>query len=62
MSETQGTVSMMQLLDSTAGHLCPDCGCLMTEVERLRENGFTFVWFECRQPYCNGQWLEKIAG
>lgn len=47
----------------TAGsHPCPVCRGEMTEAERVQENGFVFVWYECRQPGCDGQWLEKKAG
>jgi hypothetical protein len=38
---------------------CPECGAPMTEVERVRENGFFFIWYECSRQNCNGQWLER---
>jgi hypothetical protein len=41
------------------GHICPECGVKMEEAERVSENGFIFVWYECSRPGCNGQWLEK---
>lgn len=40
---------------------CPGCGGAMAEVERVNENGFLFVWYECMQADCGGQWLEKKA-
>lgn len=42
--------------------LCPECGSKMTESERVRENGTTFVWFRCSDNNCNGQWLQKMPG
>ncbi len=41
------------------GHNCPECGAKMTEVDRASENGFIFIWYECSQAGCGGQWLEK---
>ena len=61
MLEVQCIASLKQLLNDAARHLCPECGCPMTEVERANENGYTFVWYECGQSNCNGQWLEKMA-
>ena len=40
-------------------HLCPQCRGEMAEVDRVNENGFSFVWYECTRPDCDGQWLEK---
>jgi ssDNA-binding Zn-finger/Zn-ribbon topoisomerase 1 len=39
---------------------CPECRNQMKETERREENGAVFVWFECSQPNCKGQWLQKI--
>jgi hypothetical protein len=39
--------------------LCPKCGALMLESERLTEDGSTFVWYECSKGDCDGQWLTK---
>lgn len=61
MPEVQILTGTSQLNEGTAIQHCPDCGCLMTEVERVTESGYTFVWYECRQDNCNGQWLEKLA-
>jgi predicted RNA-binding Zn-ribbon protein involved in translation (DUF1610 family) len=41
------------------GHNCPECGAKMTEAERVSENGFLFIWYECSRAGCGGQWLEK---
>jgi hypothetical protein len=42
-------------------HLCPQCHGEMAEVERVNENGFSFIWYECMRVDCDGQWLEKKA-
>ncbi len=39
--------------------LCPACGAVMLEVDRLREGNHIFVWFECSQKDCGGQWLQR---
>jgi hypothetical protein len=39
--------------------LCPACGSVMSEVDRLKEGGHIFVWFECGRDNCGGQWLQK---
>ena len=39
--------------------LCPACGSVMSEVDRLKEGGHIFVWFECTKENCGGQWLQK---
>lgn len=41
--------------------MCPDCKGTMTEVDRVVENGFLFVWYECTKDGCDGQWLEKTS-
>jgi hypothetical protein len=43
----------------TNERLCPGCGGAMAEVERVNENGFLFIWYECTLADCDGQWLEK---
>lgn len=39
--------------------LCPLCGTLMFESDRLAENNCMFVWYECGSNNCVGQWLDK---
>lgn len=39
---------------------CPECGTHMKEVDRCRENGALFVWYQCSRNDCDGQWLQKI--
>ncbi len=40
---------------------CPECGAQMFEVDRCRENGVVFIWYECGEKDCLGQWLRKIS-
>lgn len=39
--------------------LCPECGAVMNEVDRLKEGLYTFIWLECSKSNCDGQWLQK---
>ena len=39
--------------------LCPVCGELMKEVDRMKEGLHFFVWFKCAVEKCDGQWLQK---
>jgi hypothetical protein len=39
--------------------LCPVCGEVMKEVDRIKEGLHFFVWFKCGTEHCNGQWLQK---
>ena len=41
-------------------HLCPECKSIMSEVDRVTEHGVSFIWYECTQEGCNGQWLDKM--
>ncbi len=38
---------------------CPQCGSRMKEIERVTENDSIFVWYECENANCDGQWLQK---
>ncbi len=38
---------------------CPDCGTMMSEVERVIENNIVYVWYECTRTDCDGQWLQR---
>lgn len=40
---------------------CSECGSAMTEVDRVNEDGFTFIWYRCLRVGCKEQWLEKRA-
>jgi predicted RNA-binding Zn-ribbon protein involved in translation (DUF1610 family) len=39
---------------------CPECGKKMEEIDRCRENRALFIWYECSQNDCSGQWLRKM--
>jgi hypothetical protein len=39
--------------------LCPQCGTPMAETFRSMEKNFIYIWYDCPEPYCGGQWLEK---
>ena len=39
--------------------LCPECGAVMNEVDRLTEGGCIYIWFVCSKSVCDGQWLQK---
>lgn len=47
--------------ETTSHPLCPTCGNFMAEADSVRENGFSFIWYECPDANCGGQWLEKKA-
>ena len=59
----EGTTKLLTSGYSKAAkkHLCPQCGSVMSEAERINEDGFSFVWYECTRADCDGQWLEKRA-
>ena len=52
------TAEFRQALNS---QFCPECGARMTEVDRCRENGVLFVWYDCIRKDCDGQWLQKTS-
>lgn len=39
---------------------CPQCGQPMKEVDRVNENGSTYVWYDCQSSDCMGSLLRKI--
>ncbi len=39
--------------------LCPMCGAVMNEMDRLQEGLYTFIWLECSKSDCDGQWLQR---
>jgi hypothetical protein len=39
---------------------CPECGGSMSEVNRCNEGQAVFIWLNCSNNGCDGQWLEKI--
>jgi hypothetical protein len=59
--ETENNAGLLSITMRAQDHqLCPECGGKMTELERVCENGTTFVWFRCGDKNCSGQWLQKI--
>jgi hypothetical protein len=59
MKMTELKVPVIPSIRQDPGPLCPACGGVMTETDRLTENGTTYIWFACRQRECDGQWLDK---
>lgn len=51
----------MRYFEKANKHICPECGGPMSEVERVNEDGFTFIWYKCVRVNCAEQWLEKRA-
>ena len=39
--------------------LCPQCGAVMTEKDRLIEGPNIYIWLECGKNDCDGQWMQK---
>ena len=54
-------VGVIEKGHSRTEHICSECGSAMTEVDRVNENGFTFIWYRCVRIGCKEQWLEKRA-
>jgi hypothetical protein len=57
--ETVAVAVRKQSFEVMNKHMCPNCRGAMVEVDRIRENGYSFIWYECVRPGCDGQWLEK---
>lgn len=39
--------------------LCPKCGAIMNEADRLSEGECIYIWLECSKNACDGQWLQR---
>lgn len=50
---------MDKCLEVDAERLCPECGAMMIEFDRLTEDGAVFIWYACTREDCTGQWLSK---
>ncbi len=61
MVEGRTGVLAMRYPELISRHLCPECGGTMAQVEKVRENGFSYIWYECTRSDCDGQWLQKTA-
>ena len=59
MMEIETIAARKEFLTNKNNHMCPDCGGSMNEVDRVKENGFAYIWYECTEIECDGQWLEK---
>jgi len=57
MVETDTISSRFYLADDLG--LCPVCGAVMNEVDRLTDSLYTFIWLKCSKSDCDGQWLQK---
>ena len=60
MSIWQNQVHFMGNIEALDEGLCPECGQYMQEVARLDEDGDIYIWYECDQENCPGQFLRKI--
>jgi hypothetical protein len=45
----------------TLAKVCPGCGQAMSEVDRVNNDGFTFVWYECNEPGCIRQRMRQYS-
>jgi hypothetical protein len=61
MMEIEAITARKELLKGKIARMCPDCGGSMNEVDRVNEDGFTYIWYECAEVGCDGQWLERKA-
>ena len=59
MAEVKATAVRKRFFEVANRHICPNCECAMAEVDRVDENGYSFIWYECIRAGCDGQWLEK---
>jgi hypothetical protein len=57
MIETDTLCNKFQQADELS--LCPECGAVMDEVDRLTEGECVYIWLECSKSACDGQWLQK---
>lgn len=53
------TVNSKKFNSAEKEGLCPICGGVMKEVDRMKEGPHFFIWFKCRIENCYGQWLQK---
>ena len=59
MNATYSTPTGSQFRQSDCAPICPRCGCLMEETDRVAENGSLYIWYECSTADCDEQWLSK---
>ena len=61
MMEIETITVQSELHKEKSRHICPDCGGSMNEIDKINEDGFTYIWYECAEIGCDGQWLERKA-
>jgi len=49
----------MMVAHKAKQQICPQCNARMVIVDRFKENGVLFTWYECSRTDCDGQWLQK---
>lgn len=59
MMETKAITVKKQFFEGVNKHPCPDCRGEMVEVNRVNENDFSFIWYECTRAGWGEQWLDK---
>jgi hypothetical protein len=57
MIETDQMIDKFQRAEELG--LCPECGAVMNEQDRLTEGPYTYIWLECSKSDCGGQWMQK---
>ena len=59
MRLTNGGVFAGEDLAVGEEQLCPHCGAVMVEIDKLTEDGAVFTWYACAREECTGQRLSK---
>ena len=57
--KTKAITARSNFFEVANKHLCPDCRGAMAEIDRVNENGYSYIWYECIRADCDGQWFEK---
>jgi hypothetical protein len=53
----ESTLNTLSLYEPIERQFCPECGALMTEEDRLRDNETLFIRFRCSKTNCEAKWL-----
>ncbi|MHC4112604.1 MAG: hypothetical protein ACYSUY_16145 [Planctomycetota bacterium] len=61
MTTRSSNVTPTKFRQALNSQCCPECSARMKEVERRRENGALFVWYDCSRQDCDGHWLQKTS-
>ena len=59
MMEAKAITVRRGFFEGVNKYMCHNCRGAMAEVDRVSENGFSFIWYQCMRANCDGQWLEK---